>query len=951
MASSLEGYKNKVVHVVTGDGRSFIGTLKVLRGGTLADVERLAEAITLCPDDVLVEYQNHVLLPLLSQLQRGSHSEKVNTCLLDTLRSVLDRLGGRQRDAEALRNVILTLLMFFCHPEGGFQPYASEDLLLRLSDIIHTIFTRIDPTLLVQVYTGQEFQVVVVPLIKTLVDLIGHRCKELKLCSIETLRASYLSSQIEVAKTVCNFLPGIASCLLREVMDFSEKSHRVFSAALHAFADSVRLVMTDEYDLGMDFYERSTPNLIACISTLQRVCCPPHFKECEPSCKYFATKILGNCSGHLEGAIPACLEILLTLEGPRALNLEELTGLTKLAESVSVKAKLLECFEKLFVRMPRISAVGLDAEKVAFIRQLHGLLRIHSGTIAKAIQNELSRRRFFTSLFQLVALDCSTLRISPSNQPCNEPIRNLHRQTKALDANAISDLRAFCQAFGASLDVATCRDILLECIRVKRWRAEAALICSFVIEGVRPEESGGTEFIDYIIEAFPVDDSTTSVLQRVFLLAQVRHLISKTQCLNENVLAFILARQEDDADVCMVSAEKALFETPKAMGFTNLEDLLAEKAQDITSSLDELLVEDPATFHAACRGLFTYLPERAIDAYTPLFTCLINHLAVGDVVQTLTTLHSLLKCLETRCPQPRLQVETKSAESLRDFAARLLRNAEAARAAEATIGEEVSEDFNPEDMLNMKEESGDNGRYSVGDKQPADLPGPVQVCVDLIDACVNMQSGGLFVHTKAFEVIADGLTFIETYEDQLLPIVHLVWEALVYRLRSSDNFALSTKALTVLSTLCRTSRSFVRDRIVKELWPRFCSFLHEQRHASTSTPFREYCHLSVYKYQLALLECLGEYAGQLELTEEHLSKVLAPVVAYVLDAGQPVELQQAASAAVHKMAALSPECVRFHVRKAILDRRGNGCSWCDLRLRDQPDAETLKKFPAHVATW
>lgn len=923
----------------------------VLSRGSLEDVQRMAEAVSKVTDMTVIEYQKHILFPLIKRLQCGTRSEKTDSCLLETLKTVLDRVDSQFRDAELLYNVLLTLLSFFCSLEGGFRPHVSEDHQLTLTQILYTIFMRADHAMIIQIYTEKEYEIVVSPLIKILVDLISHRSKELKLNSIRALRASFLDGRIEVVKTMSNFLPGIILSLRHQITDFTEKSYRIFNAALEALTDAVKLVMTDDVDLGEKFYKRAAPNLTACFSTLIKVCCPPHFKECEPACKYFATGILTNCSLHLEDSIPICLEILLTLEDPRYINMENFTSLTRSAELISIKEKFLEYFEKLFVRMPRISAVGLDSEKTSLIRQLHGLLRICPDTIRKAMENELSRKRFLISLFQLVSLDCTMIRISPVEEPCNECVKNLHRQTKSLDERSLTELRAFCQSYGERLSLSMCRDILLESINMPRWRSEAALIFSFVVEGLRPEENEGTDLIEYVIESLPSDDSAAAILQKVFFLMLLRQLISKVRPLSVNILPYLLANQANDIDVCIASAEKALFETPKAIGFANLEDLLTEKAEDIVANLEDLLLEDPSVFHLACRGLFAYLPERAIEAYDPLFITLINHLAVGDTVETLTTLHHLVRCFHSQCPPQRLKIDTPRKESLKHLAARLLREVEAAHAIENNAGDESCEDFNPSDMLDQVKEE-EHVRYSDGDKQTVDLPIPVRVCRDILDACVNMQSGGIFVHTKAFEVIAESIIFIETYEDELLPMVHIIWEALVHRLKCSDDSALSVKALAVLSALCRTSRSFVRDRIVKELWPKFCSFLHKQRKVSSGNPFREYRHLCEYKYQLAILEFFGSYAIQLDLREEHLSPILAEVVPYLMDSRQPAELHRAATNTLNQMTLLSPECVRFSIREAILSRWTEGCPWCKLRLQEQPDpVRALEEFPNLAAVW
>ncbi|XP_028968375.1 uncharacterized protein LOC100902037 [Galendromus occidentalis] len=494
----------------------------VLKRGTAEDVETFAAQVAACDDKVLIGYQKHILLPFLSRIQNGPRNERLDLMLMDSLREVIKRLGKDFRDAPALHNVLLTHLMYICCSPG--VPI-SEELKISFLELMSAVFSSIDEQLILEVYTGPESASILAPLFRVFVDSIDEKNKDLKQKAIRCLTLSYLSRKRPIVDIVKGFLPGIVCGLLRQVMDYCEKSQRIFNVALEALTDSITLVMSDQHDLGEQYYNSATPNLLNCATTLKRVVCPPLMSGCESSCKYFAIQLLSNCSRRLEIVIPLCLEILLTVENPnriRAELFEEL--LSQAGGDISVEEKFSEYFDQLLTRMPRISAVGSRNEKVSLLRQLHGFLRLNPGTILRVLNNSLSRRKFFSCLFRLVALDRQALRLSAGEVYNDGPLRNVHRQIHCFDEEAFGALKDFCRTFAKALDHNLCRDLIMENRRHDfHYDAEAALIFVLLIENLPSDSHGFDQTINIILQesherVFSVQDGVQKVPMGLYII-------------------------------------------------------------------------------------------------------------------------------------------------------------------------------------------------------------------------------------------------------------------------------------------------------------------------------------------------------------------------------------------------------------------------------------------------
>lgn len=65
------------------------------------------------------------------------------------------------------------------------------------------------------------------------------------------------------------------------------------------------------------------------------------------------------------------------------------------------------------------------------------------------------------------------------------------------------------------------------------------------------------------------------------------------------------------------------------------------------------------------------------------------------------------------------------------------------------------------------------------------------------------------------DILNSGLEVIKDLEDELLPIVHLIWSPLVGRFKEYQDPLIINYCFQLLMTLARLSKDFIRMRTVK----------------------------------------------------------------------------------------------------------------------------------------
>ncbi|KAJ0064795.1 hypothetical protein NL108_013240, partial [Boleophthalmus pectinirostris] len=172
-----------------------------------------------------------------------------------------------------------------------------------------------------------------------------------------------------------------------------------------------------------------------------------------------------------------------------------------------------------------------------------------------------------------------------------------------------------------------------------------------------------------------------------------------------------------------------------------------------------------------------------------------------------------------------------------------------------------------------------------------ELPNHLQITKDVMERCIHLMSDpNLRLRLKVLDVLELCISVLSEMENELLPMAHRCWPALLQRLTADDPLAV-LRAFRVLCTLGETCGDFLRRRVSKEVLPKLSSSLLLQAPVSARAG-PVYTHTLAFKLQLAVLEGLGSLCQRLDLGEEDLNKVCEACLLY-LSCRQPARLQEA----------------------------------------------------------
>ncbi|XP_032424375.1 TELO2-interacting protein 1 homolog [Xiphophorus hellerii] len=196
-----------------------------------------------------------------------------------------------------------------------------------------------------------------------------------------------------------------------------------------------------------------------------------------------------------------------------------------------------------------------------------------------------------------------------------------------------------------------------------------------------------------------------------------------------------------------------------------------------------------------------------------------------------------------------------------------------------------------------------------GPDMKAQLPPHLNIAEDVMERCVHLLSDpSLRLRLKVLDVLELCVYVLSEREDELLPMAHRCWPALLQRLTADDPLAV-LRAFRVLCTLGETCGDFLRRRVSKEVLPKLSSSLARQAPVSAKAG-PVYTHTLAYKLQLAVLQGLGSLCQRLDLGEADLDVVSEACLPY-LSCRQPIRLQEACLSVFRHLMQLDPDSFWF----------------------------------------
>ncbi|XP_017057625.1 uncharacterized protein LOC108098931 [Drosophila ficusphila] len=168
------------------------------------------------------------------------------------------------------------------------------------------------------------------------------------------------------------------------------------------------------------------------------------------------------------------------------------------------------------------------------------------------------------------------------------------------------------------------------------------------------------------------------------------------------------------------------------------------------------------------------------------------------------------------------------------------------------------------------------------------LPRHVEMVKDMLGQVIKfISTANQAQQIAALECFSSGVALLADYENELLPLVHLVWQPLTEKFRQKDALVLN-RCFTLLHLLGVHAKDFILKRSLSDVIPQLKQFLRTaSMHSSVET---QKAQTQEYKLQLKLLQSLADFILGLQIEGKHLHELMSTVVLY-LSQTQPQELQ------------------------------------------------------------
>ncbi|XP_012155048.1 uncharacterized protein LOC101451495 [Ceratitis capitata] len=193
------------------------------------------------------------------------------------------------------------------------------------------------------------------------------------------------------------------------------------------------------------------------------------------------------------------------------------------------------------------------------------------------------------------------------------------------------------------------------------------------------------------------------------------------------------------------------------------------------------------------------------------------------------------------------------------------------------------------EMNEMKTEEFEAAQEGEDVKPP--LPRYIQMVKDIITQVLKFVSFADKTHQiLALECLISCVPLLHDYEDELLPLVHLMWSPLVEKFRNNDAVVLN-RCFTLLNVLATHAKEFILKRSLDDVIPSLKEFLRKASKTSTTETIA--AHTQEYKLQLILLENFANLIACLQIDGKHVYEI-AETISLYLAKEQPCELQELA---------------------------------------------------------
>nr|XP_033325327.1 TELO2-interacting protein 1 homolog isoform X1 [Megalopta genalis] len=210
--------------------------------------------------------------------------------------------------------------------------------------------------------------------------------------------------------------------------------------------------------------------------------------------------------------------------------------------------------------------------------------------------------------------------------------------------------------------------------------------------------------------------------------------------------------------------------------------------------------------------------------------------------------------------------------------------------SEKEIVEEIEEPPNDTNLdEKILEVENDQVDMTMDNEEDQNLPPYVKMIKDVMQHCLHfLSSKEVEKSLLALSTLQEGLEILAEWENQLLPIVHLLWHPLVDRFQD-ENVLIINRAWQLLNVLGHVSKDFIKFRTLKQVLPALSKFLNVSAKESYNKNTENiYKFTQTYKLQKELLSSLGATVKNLNFLEKDTWNVLSIAEPYLSKHQHPV---------------------------------------------------------------
>ncbi|KAH8276328.1 hypothetical protein KR026_012133 [Drosophila bipectinata] len=201
--------------------------------------------------------------------------------------------------------------------------------------------------------------------------------------------------------------------------------------------------------------------------------------------------------------------------------------------------------------------------------------------------------------------------------------------------------------------------------------------------------------------------------------------------------------------------------------------------------------------------------------------------------------------------------------------------------------DDLNGDENMTEVPHQNEEDAEEGEAEIEPAKPT-LPRHIEMVKDILGQVIKfISTDDQAQQIAALECFASGVPLLADYDNELLPLVHLVWQPLVEKFRQKDALVLN-RCFTLLHLLGVHSKEFIFKRSLTDVIPQLKQFLQvAAKHSKMETSLAK---TQEYKLQVKLLQSLSDFIISLQIDGKQFHELLSTIVLY-LSQEQPQELQ------------------------------------------------------------